>query len=301
MTPLKYLVVGASRSGLLTAQRLGAEGHEVTLVSRRGGQATAKGVRHLALDASDPAALARVAAGTQTIFNCAMPAYDRWPREFPVLAGAVLAAAEQSGADLVTLGNIYGYGELTAEPIVESRALNPISVKGVVRAGMWAAARASRARVTEVRASDFLGRGVVSYFTWMVLPSISRGETASFPGDLDALHSWTFTDDVVSTLIAASRSGESWGRAWHVPSIDLSLRELTLRTARIAGFKEPGLRRMSLHELAVAATEVPVMREVMEMAYLFEKPCLLNAEETARALRVAATPVERVIEDMVAA
>lgn len=297
----KYLIVGASRSGCLTAERLGAEGHEVTLVSRRGGLPTARGVRHLALDASDPEALVAVASGAKTIFNCAMPAYDRWPQDFPALAGAVLSAAEQSGADLVTLGNIYGYGELTDEPIVESRPLSPISVKGVVRTRMWAAAQASRARVTEVRASDFLGRGVVSYFTWMVLPSIGRGEVASFPGDLDVLHSWTFTDDVVSTLIAASRSGESWGRAWHVPSVDLSLRELTLRTARIAGFKEPGLRRMSLHELAVAATEVPVMREVMEMAYLFDKPCLLSSEETARALRVVATPVEWMIKDMVSA
>jgi nucleoside-diphosphate-sugar epimerase len=52
----------------------------------------------------------------------------------------------------------------------------------------------------------------------MLLPRILRGEAASYHGDLDAAHSWTYTQDVARTLVAAAQSDLSWGRAWHVPS-----------------------------------------------------------------------------------
>jgi nucleoside-diphosphate-sugar epimerase len=297
MNRSKKIIVGAGPAGMLTAELLDDAGDDVIVVSRRGTGRDRGHIKHLALDASDREALVKVAAGATTIFNCAMPRYDRWPQEFPPMAAAMLMAAEESGADLVTLSNVYGYGPPSTGSLTESMPLAPNSVKGVVRAKMWEAALASRARVTEVRASDFLGKSVVSYFTWMVLPSIARGLPASFPGDLDALHSWSFTLDVAQTLVAASRSARSWGRAWHVPSNDLSLRALTTRTAQIAGAPEPDLRRMSASELAHVAADDPMMREVMEMTYLFDRPCCLDSTETQQALGVSATPIERVLQE----
>jgi nucleoside-diphosphate-sugar epimerase len=298
MNRTRNVIIGASRAGLLTAELLVDQGHEVVVVSRRGTAGGRSRVQHVALDAVDTAALVKAAAGATTIFNCAMPAYDRWPQEFPPLAAAVLTAAQESGADLVTLSNVYGYGA-PAGPFAESMPMAPNTVKGVVRARMWEAALASRVRATEVRASDFLGKGVVSLFTWLVVPSIVRGLPASFPGDLDADHSWSFTLDVARTLVAASQSPQSWGRAWHAPSSNLSLRALAARAARAVGAPEPDLRRMSANELAHVAADVPVMREVMEMTYLFDRPCVLDWAETRQALGVSATPIERVIRDTV--
>ncbi|GIH60804.1 hypothetical protein Msi02_16210 [Microbispora siamensis] len=55
---------------------------------------------------------------------------------------------------------------------------------------MWQDARAvydaGRVRVTEVRASDFLGAGAVSPFTIMVGAAVLTGSPVSYPGDLDA-------------------------------------------------------------------------------------------------------------------
>jgi nucleoside-diphosphate-sugar epimerase len=162
---------------------------------------------------------------------------------------------------------------------------------------MWELALASRVRVTEVRASDYLGRNAASLFTLMVLPSILRGQPASFPGDLDALHSWTFTFDVARTLVAASRFEGSWGRAWHAPSNHLTVRELSARVAEIAAAPELSLKRLPWAELEALAAVDSIMREIVEMTYLYERPCLLDAAETQQALGVRATSIDDVLRD----
>src|SRR5258708_4277215 len=209
MTPNTKLIIGAGPTGMHTALLLAEAGHHVKIVSRRGGTSSHPRIVHVALDASDAESLAAPAEGASTIFNCAMPRYDRWPQEFPPIAAAVLYVAERSGADLITLSNVYGYGRVVG-PLTENLPMAPHTVKGRVRAAMWEAARAGSARATEVRASDYLGRGAGSHFTLMLLPRIVRGEVASFPGDLDAVHSWTFTQDVARVLVAASAPDASW-------------------------------------------------------------------------------------------
>ncbi|GAA2795811.1 hypothetical protein RMN57_36240 [Kitasatospora sp. CM 4170] len=127
----------------------------------------------VAADAADPVRPTELTRGAAALVDCAMPAYDRGPSEFPPLAASLPAAAEDGGADHVMLGNTYGYGPVDG-PAVEDLPMAPTSVKGLVRARIWqdalAANEAGRVRVTEVRASDFLGAGAHSPFTLMVEP-----------------------------------------------------------------------------------------------------------------------------------
>jgi len=132
------------------------------VISRSGGAAAA-GAEPVALDATDAAAPTAAAAGAAALYNCANPAYDRWDTDWPPLAAALLDAAESTGAVLATVGNLYGYGPVTA-PITEATPLAAVGHKGKVRNRMWADAlarhRAGRVRVTEVRGSDYVGPGV---------------------------------------------------------------------------------------------------------------------------------------------
>ena len=63
-----------------------------------------------AADATDPDAAADAAAGASVIYQCLNAPYTDWPRLFPPLQRGVMAAAERTGALLVSLENIYGYG-----------------------------------------------------------------------------------------------------------------------------------------------------------------------------------------------
>lgn len=292
----KILVIGAGPTGSHTAALLASQGHDVTVVTRRGGSSNIPRVAHAAADARDASALRRVAEGAEAIINCSMPAYDRWPEEFPQIGAAVLSAAESAGTKLVTLSNVYGYGRVSG-PIAESHPLAPHTVKGRVRAGMWDLVLRSKARATEVRASDYLGHGAVTYFNLFILPGLLKGEESAFPADLDAPHSWTFTKDVATTLVAAASSDKSWGRAWHVPSHVASVRALAEMSARLARLAQPRLRSLTEVQVRQLAAGNSMMQEVAEMRYLFDSACVLDSKETEGALGVSASPLDEALVD----
>jgi nucleoside-diphosphate-sugar epimerase len=290
------LVIGAGPTGTLTARLLASSGRQVRIVSRRGGGELSSHVEHMAANASDADQLIRLAHGAETIINCAMPSYDRWPEEFPAINSAVLRAAEAAGADVVTLSNVYGYGHVST-PMLEDLPLQPHTVKGRVRAGMWDLAKRSSVRVTEVRASDYLGHGAVTLFSLFVLPGILAARPAAFPGDIDAPHSWSYTKDVARTLVAAAESSDSWGRAWHVPSNIATVRDLAAAAAAIAEVAAPSLSRVPNSQVQELAADDRMMREVAEMTYLFEASYILDSQEPQRVLGVSAATLDEALRD----
>ncbi|MFG2099094.1 NAD-dependent epimerase/dehydratase family protein [Micromonospora echinaurantiaca] len=291
-----HLIVGAGPVGSATARLLADRGERVRLVTRHGGGPAHPGVERIAADATDAGRLAELAAGTAALYNCANPAYHRWTTDWPPLAGAMLAAAERSGAVLATVGNLYGYGPVDA-PMTESTPLRPNSVKGQVRVRMWtdalAAHRAGRVRVTEVRGSDYLGAGAQSMVNMLVLPRVAAGKRALVPADLDAPHSWTYVGDVARTLVAVAGDERGWGRPWHVPSPPaVSIRELAARAAALAGAPAPRLARMPGPVFRLGGLFDPTAKEMREVAYQFDRPFLLDATATTATFGIDPTPLD---------
>ncbi|WP_435591380.1 NAD-dependent epimerase/dehydratase family protein [Nocardia sp. bgisy118] len=297
-----HVVIGAGATGSATARLLADTGERVRLVTRSGSGPVHERIERVAADATDTARLTELTRGAATLFNCAMPPYDRWPTDFPPLAAALLATAERTGADYVMLGNTYGYGPVDG-PVTEDLALAATSAKGRVRARIWHDARAAyeagRVRVTEIRASDFLGARAYSPFTLMVGAHVLAGSPAFYPGDLDAPHSWTYTGDAARMLVAAASHEQSWGRAWHVPSsAEESVRELATHLAAAAGAPEPRLNRMTRAELEEIGRTDSIMAEFPEMLYLYDRPNILDASSTATTLNVTPTPIDVVLAEM---
>ncbi|WP_406197336.1 NAD-dependent epimerase/dehydratase family protein [Kitasatospora sp. NBC_01560] len=297
-----HVVTGAGSIGTATALRLAASGQRVRLITRRGAGPEHPGIERIAADATDADRLTALTEGAAALINCAAPPYHRWPQEFPALAAALLVTAERTGAGYVMLGNLYGYGPVDGR-YHEGLPLAPTSRKGALRAGLWqdalAAHRAGRVRVTEVRASDFLGPGAVSLFQLTVAPAATAGEPVSYPADLDVPHSWSYTGDVADTLIAAARSEAAWGRAWHVPSTsEASARTLASGLAEAAGAPAPKLTAISPEELAELGEEDEILAEVVEMGYLYYRPQLLDSAAARRELGVVATPPDAVLAEI---
>ena len=295
-----HIVVGAGPVGRETARLLSAAGHMVKLVSRRGMTVVAHptgSVEGVALDAQDGAALAKVSAGAEAIFMCAMAPYDNWPAAFPPIMEGVVRAAEAVGAKLLITGNVYGYGGDVAMPLMPATALAPTSAKGRTRVEMWQRALAARVPALEIRASDYLGQGAGSLFTLMALPSLLAGETVALPADPDALHAWSYTKDVARTLVAASHFQGDWDRAFHVPSQHATVRDLTSRFAALAVLREPEIQAISSEALAALARETPFLGELIEMAYLYRNPCIVDASETESLLGVSASSLDTMILD----
>jgi nucleoside-diphosphate-sugar epimerase len=289
-----HVIVGAGPVGTATAQHLIGMGHRVRVVTRSG--TGPDGTERVAADAADAARLAELAEGAHALYNCANPRYHRWPTDWPPIASALLQAAEKTGASLVTMSNLYGYGPV-AGAMTEDLPLAGTTVKGGVRTAMWrqaiAAHEAGRVRVTEARASDFVGPGARSVLSEVVLPRVRKGKRAFAPVDFDQPHSLTYTGDAGRLLAVLGTDDRSWGRAWHVPTAPpATMRDTATRYARIAGARPPRLTRVPSVVIRAIGLANPEIAETVEMAYQFDRPFVLDSSAAQEAFGLRPTPLD---------
>ena len=176
-------------------------------VGRHGSEPAGRArISHVAADAADAGAMARLAEGVSVIYNCVNPPYHRWPADWPPIAASVLAAAT-SGAVWSRLSNLYGYGPGRydeAHPMTGPRRWPRRAARGGVRARVWqdalAADQAGRVRVAEVRAPISSGRAQ-SALGERIVRRVRQGKGVSVPARLPAAH-----------LVVHRRRGQDAGR-----------------------------------------------------------------------------------------
>ncbi len=302
----RHVVVGKGPVGTATAQLLTEQGHDVLVLSRSGGR-SAEGLEHRAVDAADVAALSAATDRADVVYNAVNPSYTRWAADWPPIATALLTAAERAGAVLVTTGTLYGYGRPDGV-MTPHTPLAATDTKGRIRARMWADAlaahRAGRVRVTEVRASDFIGPTVPAAHSHLMrqLPTLRAGRRAWVIGDPDAPRTWTHLADVASTLVAVGSDARAWGRAWHVPSSPpRTQREALGDLARAMGRTPGPVSGVPWPVLRALGSVVPFARELVEVRHQWDAPFLMEWAETSETFGLTATPWADVVRASVGA
>ena len=300
-----HVVLGKGPVGSTLTDRLVDAGHDVRVVSRSGGTSSDR-VEHVALDASDAAALTAAARGADVLYNCANPPYDRWAEQWPPVADALLTAAEATGAVLVVMGNLYVYGPVDG-PMTEDLPLAAPGTKGRVRVAMWERAlerhRAGALRATEARASDFVGPRVVAtgYLGERAVPRLLAGKAVQHIASPDQPHSWTSVEDVARTLEVLGTDERAWGRAWHVPTAPpVTYREAVHGLCRAAGVAPVRVTQLPHLALRAAGLLSPVLRELEETRYQFTRPYVLDSSAASATFGLQATPLEQTFADTVA-
>ncbi len=300
-----HLIVGAGPVGRATATELAARGHDVVVMTRSGTDIGVTGVRAVAGDATDVDVIVRHATGAASIVNAANPPYHRWEQMWPPMAEAMLAAAERTGATLVTMSNLYGYGEGPydeATPMTESTPLAADYTKGQIRARMWrqalAAHDAGRAKVVEARASDFIGPGLGdgSHMGDRVTDRVAKGRSAQVFGAADQPRSWTYMGDVGRMLADLATTPASWGRAWHVPTnAPRTATEVVHDMCRAHGVAPVKVSSMPKWMLLTAGLVIPAIRELGEVRYQFDAPFVMDSSAATEAFGWSATPWDEVM------
>jgi hypothetical protein len=267
-------------------------------------------VTAIAADVTDAARLADIAAGAESIVNALNPAqYWKWDELWPPMAAAILQAAERSGAGLVTVNNLYLYGQVDG-PIREDSPIAPNGHKGEVRAGMWRDALAlhdaGRIRATELRASDYVGAGMgaQSLLNSYIIKPAMRGKAGWLVmGDADAPHTWTAGSDVArlaATLATDDRAGRAWGRAWHVPSSPArSMAQVASDTAALVGTTPRRPHRIPNAVVDAIGLVYPLLRELKETRHEFERPFVLDSSLTEQTFGLEPTPWEITLKETV--
>ncbi|MEM7288278.1 MAG: NAD-dependent epimerase/dehydratase family protein [Actinomycetota bacterium] len=302
-----HTIVGAGAVGSGTAKALVERGEQVRMVTRSGSGHEHPAIERVAADATDRSRMVELAADCVAIYNCANPPYHKWASDWPPLAESFLATAEETGARLVTMSNLYGYAE-DSSPMRATDPLDPPTRKGAIRAGMWrdalAAHDAGRIQATEVRASDYFGPGLgdTAHLGDRFVPRVMKGKSPQVLGAPDVKHSWTYIDDVCEMMAIAGTDDRAPGRPWHVPTVEArTVDEMAAAIAVEAGVSTPVVKRIPTALIKVAGVVVPMMRELPEMLYQFEKPFVIDATDTSDVFGFEATPLEQQVKATVAA
>jgi nucleoside-diphosphate-sugar epimerase len=300
----QHVIFGTGAIGLATAAVLHGRRETVRMVNRSGRAAVPDGVEVVAGNAADPAFTTAVAAGARVVYQTLNPPYHRWPEEFPSLQAGVLAAARATGARLVSMDNVYGYGRPNGRLLVEGLPDGAHTVKGRLRATMaadlLAQHRAGLVEVVIAKASDYFGpgAGAQSNLGDRVFGPARQGRKASVLGDPDQPHTYTFVPDIGRTLAELGSSDGVTGEVWHVPNDPdtRTTRELVAIVQRLAGHPGAGLRRTPPALLRVLSLWNPTVRSLLEMQYQFEEPFVVDNTKITERLGLRATPLESALD-----
>jgi nucleoside-diphosphate-sugar epimerase len=300
-----HVVFGAGQVGCALSAHLAGLGLAVRAVSRHRPGALAEAVEWRAADATDPDAATAAATDASVVYQCLNAPYKDWPERFPPLQRGVLSAAESTGALLVSMENVYGYGSTAGEPLTEDLPLLATTVKGRTRAAMTqqllAAADAGRVRIAIGRASDFFGAGVTeSSLGERVFAHALSGRRADFLGNPDLPHTYSYVPDIAAGLATLGTDERAVGNVWHLPGPETVTTRQVIEL--VAGEVGHPVAVRSLPKLAVRAIGLfnPLMRELAEMAYEFDEPFVLDTTKYQSTFGAAGTPLSTAVATTVA-
>jgi len=301
-----HVVFGAGQIGRVLAALLAERGVTVRVVSRRRPAGLAEGTDWRAADATDLDAASDSSKGAAVIYQCLNAPYAQWPERFPPLQRGVLAAAERTGALLVSLENLYGYGPTEGRPMTEDLPLAATTVKGRTRAAMTAellaAAEAGRVRIAIGRASDFFGAGVTGGSTLgeRVFGNALAGRRADFIGDPDLPHTYSYVPDIAAGLVTLGTDARAAGQVWHLPGPQTVTTRALLDLVAVQVGHPVGVR--SVPKLAVRAFGLinPKARGLAEISYQFDEPFVLDTSRYESVFGTAGTPLAAAVAATVA-
>jgi nucleoside-diphosphate-sugar epimerase len=293
-----HVIFGTGAIGLATFDALRRRGRTVRLVNRSGQATVPEGVE-------DPVFAAGAAQVATVIYQTMNPPYHQWSAQFPALQAGVLAAAEATGARLVSMENVYMYGRPAGRPLTEDRPNNAHTTKGRLRAVMAAellnAHHTGRAEVAIGRASDYFGPrgGAQSNLGDRVFPAALAGKTSTVLGDRHQPHTYTYIPDIGEGLAVLGEHPDAPGEIWHLPNDPhtRSTQELVDTIYSQAGQQRTRIRAVPPFLLRALALTSPVVRELLEMQYQFDEPFIVDSSKITTRLGVTATPLDQAIAE----
>ncbi len=279
---MRHIVFGTGPIGTALADLLADRGEAVVAVNRSGRAPTGEHVEVVAGDASDPEFTTSVVARADVVYQCLNPPLTKWPELFPGLQAPMLQAARQTGAKLVSLENMYGYGPTGGAPLTEDLPLAATGSKGRVRAQMARelldAHAAGDVRVAIGRAADYFGpAGVTSHMGERVFYPAIAAKKAQVMGDPDQPHTFSYIPDIAAGLATLGSDDRADGRAWHLPNAPtITTRQFIAKVYEAAG-TEGGVSAMPRFMVNVIALFNPTVREFKELLFEFEEPFVVDS------------------------
>ncbi len=277
---MKHIIIGAGALGIHLFKQLKKQGEDVLIVSRSKKQIDGQDV--VVCDIRNVEALSQLVDANSVIYNALGLPYKEW-YQLPSLIDNLISVASQTNSLLVYADNLYAYGHVS-DHFDESTSYNASGKKQRIRKEMLEkvinAAKTNQIQMVVGMSSDFYGPYATnsSLSGSQVFDNIMHDKSAMFIGDVKALHIYTYIEDFARALIVLGRDYSAHNRVWHVPndesisieSIVKQLEQVSSKTIKYASLKKP--------LFSIVALFNPMIREINEMYYMFNKSFLPNSD-----------------------
>ncbi len=263
----------------------------------------------LAADLSQASEVKKAVAGSDVVYVTVGFPYKLkvWEENWPSFIKNVIDACRESNAKLVFFDNIYMYDPSSLDGMTEETKINPVSKKGKVRAAVehqiLAAIKDGKIQGLIARSADFYGPSIqnTSMLTEMVFKPLSKGKKANWMASADFKHSFTYTPDAGRATALLGNTEDAYNQVWHLPT---AKNPLTGKQWIEAVGKEMGkpakLQLASRTIVKIMGIFIPVMREMPEMMYQYDRNYDFNSDKFMERFEFEVTPYAEGIKTIVA-
>lgn len=252
--------------------------------------------------------VAQAVAGSDVVYVAVGFPYNHkvWKAKWPLLMENVIDACIKNNCKLVFFDNIYMYDPNHIDGMTEETPINPQSKKGKIRAEiselLLSKMKEGKIKALIARSADFYGSSRYKniMLAETVFAPLNRGKTANLMGSDRFKHSYTYTSDAGKATALLGNSEKAFGQVWHLPTAKnpMNGKEMIEAIAKEMGVK-PKYRTMSMSMVKLLSLFIPVMREMPEMMYQYDRNYVFNSDKFTNNFAMQATPFLEGIKEIV--
>lgn len=253
----------------------------------------------LAADLLQPGEVDKAIKGSSVVYVTIGFPYNAkfWQEHWPVFMRSVVKACIEEKCKLVFFDNIYMYDPNVLNGMTEEAKINPVSKKGKVRAELVKIImdEVGKGTLTALiaRSADFYGPGIgnTSMLNETILKPLKSGKKANLLGSADFKHSYTYTPDAGIATAILGNTDSAFNQAWHLPTASnpMTMKEIIEFCASEMGVK-PRYQILSKLMLTLIGLFVPIMRELPEMNYQYDRDYVFNSNKFEKEFNFTPTP-----------
>lgn len=229
-----------------------------------------------------------------------------WKENWPKFITAVIHACEDYQSKLVFFDNIYMYDPKYLDGMTEKTPVNPTSQKGKIRAEIaqmiMDEVEAGKLIALIARSADFYGPRIknTSALTETVFKPLSKGKRAMWMSSVKCRHSYTYTPDAGKATAMLGNTEDAFNQIWHLPTAaePYTGKEWIETIASELGVNAK-YQVLPKFMLRLTGLFVPIMREMVEMIYQYDRDYIFNSEKFEKRFEFKPTPYIQGIREII--
>ncbi len=228
-----------------------------------------------------------------------------WQKLWPPFMKAVIDSCKTHNAKLVFIDNVYMYAKSAIPHMTEDSLLKPPSKKGEIRKQLHdmiiEEVEKQNLSALIARSADFYGPdNNNSALSIMVADNLMKGKKAQVFGNLDKIHTYTYTPDAAKAIAILGNTDDAFNQVWHVPT---TKEKLTNRQWIHLIAKEleadPKIQSVPNWLLHILGLFIPMMKEFPEMVYQYEQDYYFDSSKFENRFGMKATAPEDGIRNLI--